>query len=195
MLLSSCADAAIVMGKNFVGLDELQNLIRINSDIQEIPIPWRVETLEKYKDSHFLVFVPALSLIDMTLLEFGKPFFKENWFTFEAFAATRLDATWHLIQKTSVFDSGNKWWLEQKAMLNVRECVPTTAVLVFAIIVYFLKTGERLFEKEYLRTLDVCNTRQRISLAGFNTTGVHLHNWPEFDYFHIKVAAEIVPDT
>ncbi len=186
---SSYATASRVMGHNFLPSGVIPR------DKHVTPIPWSEPTLERYCRSHILSFVPAVSVHAMAISYDLGHFFSQAEFENEPFARHLPIPRWHLIQKNPVRHSGNKWWLEQRQMLAKGETVPSAAVLTYAVVAYFLKTGVRLFESNYVRTTDVCRDGRRVSFCNFNEDGVHYDSWSEINYHHIKVAAEVVPET
>lgn len=192
-MLSSSSVAAEIMGTSFVGPDDIRGMSVRIVDMDEL-VPWSPSALDSYKNSHILAFVPAISIAEMSDSGFGRRFLDLGPLKKELFATQRPQSGWHLVQKTPVPNSGNKWWLEQKSLLKISERVPKASVVTFLVIAYFQKTGLRLFERDYVRTDDVCEGRQRVSFCAFNEESVHYNIWPEFDCGHLKLAAEIVPE-
>ena len=69
-------------------------------------------------------------------------------------------------------NSTNKTWDEQQALLANNEETPTAQVMVYTIIGYFLATGERLFEKIYVRCSDVDSGGLRVFVGDFDRVRV-----------------------
>lgn len=187
-MTSSYATAKRLLGCNFL---PSRNSLKADNTL---PIPWSEASLEKYSESHILSFVPALSIREMAISSDLSHFFNQTELADEKFMKSPPIPGWHLIQKKPVFDSGNKWWLEQRLMLDKGETVPSAAVLTYSAIMYFLQTGLRLFENCFVRTTDVCRDGRRVSFYNFNQDGVHYDSWSEINYHHIKVAAEILSE-
>ena len=186
-----CAAAKDIFAKNYIQSEQYFP----PKSVEAGTVPWSVLTLKKYSNTHILIYVPAVSLNELSRFEFFSDFFLDTWFTDQSFAKMKCVSGWHLIQMAPVTDSGNKWWLEQKNLLQKFETVPSVAVLIFSVISYFLQTGVRLYEKEYVRTVDESVGRQRVCLCGFGKEkGIVLDTYPEFDFYHLKVSAEIVPE-
>ena len=122
-----CAVAKHIFAKNYIQSEQYftQKLVEAS------PVPWSVSTLERLSRTHILVYVPAVSLNELSRFEFFSDFFLNTWFIDQSFAKTKCRSGWHLIQMAPVTDSGNKWWLEQKNLLQKFETVPSVAVLIF----------------------------------------------------------------
>lgn len=97
---------------------------------------------------------------------------------------------WKLVRKTPVANSTSKTWSEQQALLMSNEETPTARVMVYMIIGHFLATGERLFEKVYVRCLDLDSDGYRVNVGSFDSNGLFVGNyWDDLRYDRIGVSA------
>jgi len=110
--------------------------------------------LEQSKDTHVLVAVFPLSILDLRGKVEHSLFcsHKDAWYNKQAFAKERGEVTWQLVRKTEVANSTSKNWQEQQTLLGKDDEVPSAQVMVYTIIGHYLATGERLFEHIYVRT-------------------------------------------
>ena len=99
-------------------------------------------------------------------------FYAQDWYNKESFAKDRGDVSWQLVRKTPVESSTSKTWDEQQALLAKNEETPTARVMVYTIIGHFLATGERLFERIYVRCSDVDSDGFRVDVGRFVVNGL-----------------------
>jgi len=107
--------------------------------------------LERSKDTHILIAVLPLSIIEIRD-KVEKSLFSYDGAWKQPFADERGEVSWELISKTLVDNSTSKNWWEQKALLGDDEEIPTAQVMTYTIIGHYLATGERMFERVYVRT-------------------------------------------
>lgn len=179
-----------IMGKNFLGISEVVKAFGVvSAQAQEVlaKIPFSEETLHFCRDTHVLVADIGLSIIQMRKLvrrrlprAFQEHWYaQEQWYAYEEFAKRVEDVRWRLIRKTSVENSMSKNWSEQTALLGEDEEVPTARQVVYAIILYFATTGERLFERIYVRTSDVDSDGFRAGVGNFVESGLGINGWSD----------------
>lgn len=176
-----------IMGANFHGPDQVAEHFRVRFTEPELEklrfMPFTTATLESCKDTHVLVAGYPLSILEVK--KRAKPhFWNQDWYNGEAFAKkTKPELRWYLVRKQAVKDSFSKTWTEQLTLLPEGEIVPKACVMVYTIILHFLTTGERLFEKDYVRCEDVdsaasmrtvCASTTAAGMAAATTTSV----WP-----------------
>ena len=169
-----------IMGRNFFGVEEAIRHFGVNPTRQQAvalsEIPFSEATLEACKDTHILVAVFPLSILEIR----GKStlFYNQDWYEKEPFARDRGDAEWRLIRKTPVENSTNKTWQEQQTLLAENEETPTARLVIYTITGHFLATGERLFEKLYVRSSDVASGGDRVRVGRFDSDGLGIgHYW------------------
>lgn len=137
-------------------------------------IPFSEQELREAKDTHILVAVLPLSILDIKGKVDRSLFWSKEdaWYHSEKFAKDKGQAGWHLVRKTIVPNSTSKNWNEQQALLAENEETPTARIMVYTIIGHYLNTGERLFEKIYARCSDFSSDDYRVSVGDFGSSGL-----------------------
>jgi len=172
-----------IMGKNFLGIPEVVEHFGAISPADLLAlqqIPFDEETLKACADTHILVADVGLSLLDVRQKARKGLFYSQDWFDNEEFAKRTETARWRLIRKNPVDGSFSKNWSEQQALIDdsISE-VPSARQLVYTMILHFLSTGERLFEKVYVRTCDVGSDGNRVHVGLFDGFGLDVHRWDD----------------
>jgi hypothetical protein len=184
-----------ILSSNFVDITKFRFLDEVDKvEAIRTPVPWSIDTIREHAESHFLVFVPSVSLRQLVDISEMGNLIADRWFVSDTFATTKRASGWHLMLKTTIPDSGDKWWLEQRAMLSASEIVPDATTLAFAVVAYFLQNDIRLFETEYVRTSSERSSMVRVFLAKFDNQGLHFDHWNEDHYKHIKITSELKPE-
>jgi hypothetical protein len=130
-------------------------------------IPFSESTLKKCRNSHVLVAGYPLSIVDIasriggvTVTQSVVPPVRQKtvalWFIMlgsgstkaaaERAAKQRVDTRWYLIRKTIAPGSLSKHLGDQEKCLSVHDEIPRACEVIYATILHFLVTGERLFE-------------------------------------------------
>lgn len=166
-----------IMGRNFFGVEEATKHFGVKPTPAQLSvlseIPWSEETLESCKDTHVLVAVFLLSILDVRAKAKSALFYDQSWYNKESFAKDKGTVVgWQLVRKTPVDNSTSKSWSEQQALLATNEETPAARVIVYTIISHFLATGERLFERIYVRCVDVDSSGNRVSVGRFGAVGL-----------------------
>ncbi len=165
-----------IMGRNFFGVEEAVKHFGVNPTRQQLvalsEIPFSEAVLEQSKDTHVLVAVFPLSILEIRGKVDSKLFYDQSWYNKESFAKERGEVSWQLIRKTPVDDSTSKNWQEQQALIAKDDEVPSARVMVHTIIGYYLATGERLFEHIYVRTSSVVSGGSRVLVGVFGSGGL-----------------------
>lgn len=165
-----------IMGNNFFGLEEAMSHFHIIPSKEQmtafIKIPFSEAELEECKDTHILVAVLPLSILEIRGKVKRGLFCDEPWLKKQAFANDRSEMGWRLVSKTPVENSMSKNWDEQRALISKDDEIPTAQVLVYTIIAYYLISGKRLFEKNNVRTLSFCSGDNIINVGYLNTTSL-----------------------
>lgn len=178
-VLISEAKAREIMGTNFFGVKEAGKHFGVEPSKEQIAvlakIPWTEGVLRASKDTHVLVAVFPLSLIDIRerslKSESRRSLFGQSlWYEKQAFATNKGKVGWQLVRKGQVKDSTSKSWKEQQAALSMDEETPRVQVLAYAVVGYYLNTGEDLFEISNLRCNDLDDT--------LGNSRIYLHFWP-----------------
>ena len=201
-LSASVTRAKEIMGKNFLGVEEGMKMfgVEITKRQQSFmnTIPFSETTLTACKDTHVLVAVMPLSIVQIRakVAEMKLPkdvkrlFYKQDWYDGQQFAG-QSELEWRLIQKTPVADSTAKNWEEQQKLLDTKtEETPTAQAMVYTVIGFFLKTGERLFEKIYVRTSSLGSDGDRVCVGSFDADGLRVGDrWDDGRYDSLGVAS------
>jgi len=167
-----------IMGKNMFGVEEAIQYFGVNPTRQQTlalsEIPFSEEVLQKAKDTHVLVAVFPLSILEVRGKVERKLFFshEDAWYNKQSFAKERGEISWQLVRKTPVDNSTSKNWEEQLALVSEEDEVPTAQVMVYTIIGHYLATGERLFEHVYVRTSSVDSDGRRVRVGYFDSGGL-----------------------
>lgn len=186
--------ARAIMGRNFFGVEEAVKYFRVDPAEEQVValsgIPFSETVLEEVKDTHILVAVFPLSILDIRDKVKERKFFWHHgavWYSKEAFAREQGEFNWYLVRKTPVENSISKTWDKQQMLLEHNEKVPSARVCVYTIIGHFLASGERLFTKIYVRTSSVGSSANlRIRLGYFDDAGLTICHW-WVDYTHETV--------
>lgn len=170
-----------IMGKNFFGVKEAIEHFEVNFSLQQLAalfeIPFNEATLEECKDTHILIAVFPMSIIDIRSKAGSKLFYDQSWCSKESFAKDRGEVGWYLVRKAPVPNSTLKTWNEQQALLAKNEETPTARVMCYMIIGHFLATGERLFEDVYVRCSDISSHGRRVDIGDFALNGLFVHGY------------------
>ncbi|HEV7702281.1 MAG TPA: hypothetical protein VGO63_02475 [Candidatus Paceibacterota bacterium] len=175
-----------IMGKNFFGVQQAKKFFKVNPSKKQLAslskVPFSEGVLKSCKDSHILVAAFRLSILDIRriaekqsqlILFVGYNF---PWYEKEAFAKDKGEVRWYLVRKEPVVNSTNKSWDEQQMLLSKDEETPKARIIVYSMIGHFLFTGERLFEKFYVRCSDRGPyDRSRVSIGDFGVEGLYVH--------------------
>jgi len=173
-----------IMGWNFFGIEEAIKHFGVNPSKQQLAyladVPFTEEVLASVKDTHVLVAVFPMSILDVRAKvkdESGRLFYDQPWYNKQAFAKDKGEVGWQLVRKVPIADLTNKTWNEQQALLSKDEETPSAQVMVYTIIGHYLATGERLFENVYVRTSSVDSGGDRVGVGGFDGHGLDVNDW------------------
>jgi len=187
-----------IMGRNMFGVEEAIRHFGVNPGRRELAllaeVPWSEEVITVHKDTHILIAVFSLSVLDVRGIakKLADPeilFYNQDWYDKQAFAEDRGEIGWQLVRKTPIANSTNKSWNEQQALLKDEE-TPTARIVVQTVVGHFLATGERLFEKIWVRCSDLDSGGDRVCLGGFDAQGLSVNNyWDGTRYDDIGLSA------
>lgn len=190
--MTSHQRAREIMGSNFFGVEEAIQHFHINPNRRQLlalsEIPFSEETLLQCKDTHVLLAVFPLSILEIRERT-GNSFYKQDWYEGETFAHEHGEAKWQLVRKVIVENSLNKTWDEQQPLIGRDEEVPPAQVMVYTIIGHFLATGERLF-RESARTSSVPSGGDHVAVGLFSADGLRVRSyWGDDRYDVVGVAS------
>ncbi len=172
-----------IMGRNMFGVEEAIKHFGVNPSKQQLAVlsevPFTEAALEECKNTHVLVVVFPLSILDIRGKAERKLFcsHEDAWYNKQAFAKDKGEVDWHLVRKTPVEKSTSKTWNEQQAILAKNEETPKARAMVYTVISHYLNTGERFFEHIYVRCSDVDSYGNRVLVGYFVSNGLHVSNY------------------
>ena len=146
-----------IMGSNFFGISDAIKHFCVdlaNQQIAELSkIPYSEKTLKELKNTHILMLVLPLSIMEMWHKNPELfPSITSMPYRDSSFAWESGSLRWYLIRKTAAPHSKSKTWEDQLSFLNNNDEVPTARVMVYSMIGRYLATGEHLFKRVYART-------------------------------------------
>lgn len=176
------AQAAAIMGSNFIGIEPLQRHlgVKLSPKSKKLfdKVPFSAKVLQQCADTHVLVACGALSLLDVWLVQKDLWYCKSvPWYKAECFATTKVKAGWQLVRKNAMPDSTSKAWDEQNLLLGADESVPSASVLAQAIFLIYLETNEHLFQTIYVRTSSVDSNGSHMGIGSFVTQGLFVNSY------------------
>jgi putative methanogenesis marker protein 6 len=169
-----------IMGKNFFGLEEAVKYFGINPTPQQLTalskIPFSEAMLKQSKDTHILVAVLPLSILEIRDKVDRKLFYNHEtaWYNEQPFAKAHDEVSWRLVRKVPVKDSIPKDYQEQQALFSKDDEAPTAQVVVYTIIGQFLNTGEWIIKQKYAYTssIDSRGNCVYVTDVGLNGLGI-----------------------
>ena len=189
--------ACEIMGKNFFGIEEAIKHFGINATKQQLAalaeVPFSEEVLKSCKDTHVLIAVFPLSILDIRGIAKKQSdrtlFYSQDWYDKQAFAKDKGEIGWHLVRKVPVAHSTSKTWNDQQALLSKDEETPPARIVVYTMIGHFLATGERLFEKLCVRCVDLGSDGRRVVVGLFDAGGLSVNYWYDYRRDNVGLSA------
>lgn len=171
-----------IMGANMFGIEDAIKHFGVNPSKAQLAalgeVPFSEETLEACKAAHVLVAVLPMSVLDIrSACKDQSLFYNQDWYNKQAFAKDRGEIGWHLIRKTPVENSTNNTWSDQQALLGKDDETPKAQVMVYTIIGHYKATGERLFEKVWVRCSDLDSDCRRVDVGYFDAEGLDVSGY------------------
>ncbi len=180
---TSQKSAREIMGKNFFGIEEAVKHFGVNPTSQQLAalseIPFSEAVLKRSKDTHVLVAVFPLSILEIRDKVERKLFYNHEsaWYNQQSFAKENGEVSWQLVRKTPVDKSTLKNWIDHQALFGMDEEVPTAQVMVYTIIGHLLATGERLVERKYARTSSVDSGGNCVYVSDVGSNGLGISDY------------------
>jgi hypothetical protein len=174
-----------IMGKDFFGIEEAIKHFGVNATKQQLAylteVPFSEEVLKSCKDTHVLVATFPLSILDIRGIAKKQSdrtlFYSQDWYDKQAFAKDKGEVGWQLVRKEPIANSTSKTWSDQQALLSKDEETPTARIVVYTMVGHLLATGERLFEKIYVRCVDLDSGGGRVFVGRFSAKGLYVSIW------------------
>lgn len=157
------AQARRIMGENFHGSEDALSSLGEDFPREAVinafcEVPFSARVLKRCRKTHVLVAVLPISIIEMRHMVSRGIFHYTRgddcdgmWYHTEPFADKKGVAGWHLVPLAPVHGSWSKTWSEQVNLLGEDERVLSARVLVYTILIHYLKTGQWLFEDHAVR--------------------------------------------
>ena len=180
-----------IMGKNFFGIEEAIKHFGVNATKQQLAylaeVPFSEEVLKSCRDTHVLVAVFPLSILDIRgitrKLENQTLFYSQDWYDKQAFAKDKGEVGWQLVRKEPIAKSTSKMWSDQQALLSKDEETPTARIVIYTMVGHFLATGERLFETIYVRCAALGSDGFRVCVGNCGSGGLHIDTWGSHNHY------------
>jgi len=179
---SQWTNAHGIMEENFFGVEEAIKYFGVVLSQKQLKtlseIPFSEEVLQETKETHILIAVCPLSILDIR--DKVKQLFyrfEGSWYDNLKFAQEYGETGWKLVRKTPVPDSTSKNREEQEVLLKKEEEIPTAQVMIYTIIGHYLAMNERLFERIYVRTSSLGSDGDRVGVGCFASGGLRVDSY------------------
>ncbi len=176
-----------IMGNNFFGIEDAIEHLNLRPDKNQIAelddVPFSEVTLKECKDTHVLVAVFPMSLLQMFENKNLRPFFglddteKAPWFKQERFSWEEGKVGWYLIRKQAPENSLNKEWVDQLHMFGQLSDSVSVRIAAYAALGHILKTGTVMFEESMARCAELDHSGRRVTIGPFKEDGLRVQAW------------------
>lgn len=195
----SQARARQIMGKNFLGIEDVQRHFGVQFSPEELAglaeVSFPEHALVDCEATHILFPGYPLTILDVhqRTQKKGQKLFYSNrdaWYNNQPFAREeKVGLGWHLIRRDIVHNSTNKTYEEQQKLLR-GESVSRACEVVYMTMLYYLVTGNRLFERIYARCQDVSSSGGRVGVGDFGQDGLSVaYVWGDLRVDNVGLAA------
>lgn len=165
---ASQESARAIMGSNFLGIDKVIQHYGADFTTEQLAaleqIPFTEAELQMCKDDFILVAGYPMDIFDIQAK--GPEDIVPSGYSNVFFARRKMQVRWYLIRKNPVPKSTNKTYKRQQLLLSNNEKIPRAVELVYTIILYYLVTQQRLFEK-WVRCSDTFSNGEVVSVGNF----------------------------
>jgi hypothetical protein len=207
--------AGEIMGKNFLGIEDAMSHYGAAYTADQLAMLAEVSIdgvsgadleamFEECKNTHLLVAGFPMTIVDIRKKTPGKKpkksfySYQDAWYNTQAFATDELVRfCWHLIRKTEVENSRGAAFEAQWRLLGPEDYVPRACDLVYAVVLYFMVTRERLLASRYIRCIDLSSdSGGRVHVGFFGADGLNIVDYwgdndnPE-DYIGLSSARKL----
>jgi len=178
---ASQQQAREIMGERFLGVREVAEhlgIILMTDELKRIAaIPFKEETLQRYKETHLLFLgvnhnpdghFLTINKLRLMFPRGGNPQFylykedKGSWFDLQNFAIiTRPQLGWYFIRTDILEDSRSKGFNEQMKLLQPNEYLENAVLYVYAKILFYLARGITIFKNTWTRCGDLRGKGQK----------------------------------
>lgn len=189
---ASIEDAKRIIGANFIGVDELRNLLKLSLKLpkKEVEVPYTIEQLVNLKDDYILIYGASTTMTEDTVNllflrsifgydpEASEPcFYNQDWYMKESFMKRSLDDKWYLIKKNIYSDSRSKSPIE----LEKQYSFPSAILCAYVFFAMWLLKDEQLWLHDFIWCSDLDKNSDRIYVGryidfeGLNKNGFSIH--------------------
>lgn len=182
-----------LFGKNFIGPDELQPLLKklnLLSSFTIPPIEYSPEILKKYSEDYLLILglseVQNQSLTITLFREiFGTDpavsepcFYNQDWYLQEEFTHTSLKNKWYLLKKEVLEESRA---CQPETLLSQNIHFPSAILCTYTFFAYYFRYKEYLWYHDFVWCSDTDHNGDRIyvgkyhDIDGINKNGFSIH--------------------
>ena len=184
-----------IFGNNFIGLKELSsisNYMQLCLDTIEPPIPYSIDQLMKFKDTHFLILgvswmqncnpVTIHSLREHFGIDPSKSepcFYNQDWYLNEKFIHNQLSNEWYLIRKSIINESRGK----SPEILIEKYNLPSAILCAYSFFVCWLYLSQALWRNDYIWCKDIDHLGDQIYVGQYfditktNKNGFSIHRY------------------
>jgi hypothetical protein len=123
------------------------------------------------------LFDPGWSLLHLRnfCADKGKIFSEQDWYNDEAFANLAEKPRYRQIRLEAVDGSFNKSFDDRQRLLPPNEEVPSARVVCMGMVIHFLLSGQRLFERVVVRCADTTSVGRRVCVGNFGSGGFRFY--------------------
>lgn len=166
--------ASEIMGQNFFGIAEAAKYFGVDPTMQDLDtlsrIPFSEEMLEECKDTHILIAVFPLSILEIRSRVEHELFYshENSWYAKNPLGKEYGEAEWQLVRKTPAPRSGGNYkWDQRLRCLSENEVVPSARVMVYTIVGHFLATENYLFRNIFVSCSDIGSSYDKFIAIGY----------------------------
>jgi hypothetical protein len=138
----------------------------------------RIADAPPARDGFVTFFDPGWSILRLRERVVGKGiFYPQTWYDNEPFAKYEDQPRYRQLQMEAVKNSLSKTFAEQQALIPPVAEIPTARVVLTAMVIHFLATGERLFSDYWVRCVDQTSDGPLVFVGEFDPDGVRVNYW------------------
>ena len=160
-----------IMDRHLIMPEEASKCLKFEftpEQLQELSIvSWSEEDLKECRDTHILV--PGFPLLIVEMIDRAPAntfYYKKSDYGRQKYATEeRVSCRWYLIRKNIVPDSTSKIFEQQLNLLPVQDEVPRSCEMAYALAVYCLVRGQKLFPDKYARCSDLSSHGGRVDVS------------------------------
>ncbi len=174
--------ARSIMGKNFIGKDEIKSLSKFSIPEGVPPIKFSEKLLKKIKNDYILILSLPINLLEIRDIfginpDISEPcLYNQDWYLKEKFSQKPLKYEWHLIRKKIQNNSRGKNPLTFKG-----KKLPSCTLAAFTFFCNYLLNKEILWKDDFIWCNDKDHNGDQIyvgrykDIKGINKNGFNIH--------------------